>query len=138
MESGNADFPYLVSDYHFMIMASDGSGNVDVTATDNSTGGYLMTGFEGGVRASFKRNGNYWKENAAHFDEVELLSVVDPTARQSAMLNGDVDIADAIDPKTVALMARVPSVEILETTGTQHYTFPMPVSYTHLTLPTKA
>ena len=125
LEAGNSDFPYIVSDYHFMIMASDGSGNVDVTATDNSTGGYLMTGFEGGVRASFKRNANYWKENAAHFDEVELLSVVDPTARQSAMLNGDVEIADAIDPKTVALMARVPTLEILETTGTQHYTFPM-------------
>ncbi len=125
LEDGNSDFPFIVSDYHFMIMASDGSGNVDVTAKDNSTGGYALGNHESGVRASFKRNPNYWKENSAHFDEVEILSVVDPTARQSAMLNGDVDIADSIDPKTVGLMARVPTVEILETTGTQHYTFPM-------------
>ena len=125
MESGNADFPYIVSDYHFMIMASDGNGNVDVTAMDNSTGGYMLTGFEGGVRSTAKRNPNYWKADSAHFDEIELLSVVDPTARQSAMLNGDVDLADAIDPKTVALLGRVPTLDIVETTGTQHYTFPM-------------
>jgi len=125
MEAGNADFPYLVSDYHFMIMSTVGDGKVDVTARDNSTGGYTLENFEAGVRATSKRNPNYWKADSAYFDESELLSVVDPTARQSAMLNGDVDIADAIDPKTVALMGRVPTVEILETTGTQHYTFPM-------------
>ncbi len=125
MESGNADFPYIVSDYHLMVMASDGAGKVDVSAKDNGSGGYLLNDFEGGVRASFKRNPNYWKADSAHFDEVELLSVVDPTARQSAMLNGDVDIADAIDPKTVALLGKVPTLDILETTGTQHYTFPM-------------
>ncbi|MEM8750301.1 MAG: ABC transporter substrate-binding protein [Pseudomonadota bacterium] len=125
MNSGNADFAYIVSDYHLMIMASDGSGNVDVTAKDNGTGGYTMEEFEAGVRASFKRNPNYWKEGNAHFDAINLLSVIDPTARQAAILNGDVDIADAIDPKTVALLGRVPTLDILETTGTQHYTFPM-------------
>jgi len=125
MEAGNADFPFLVSDYHFMIMASDGEGNVNVEAQDNSTGGYMLSEYEAGVRANFKRNPGYWKENSAHFDEVELLSVVDPTARQSALLNGDVDLADSIDPKTVALLGRVPTLDILETTGTQHYTFPM-------------
>jgi len=125
MEAGNADFPFLVSDYHFMIMASDGEGNVNTDAADNSTGGYMLSNFEAGVRADFKRNPNYWKADSAHFDEIELLSVVDPTARQSALLNGDVDLADSIDPKTVALLGRVPTLDIVETTGTQHYTFPM-------------
>ncbi|NKB53461.1 MAG: peptide ABC transporter substrate-binding protein [Rhizobiaceae bacterium] len=125
LKEGNADFPYIVSAYHFMIMSSDGSGNVDVNALDNSTGGYLTTSFEAGVRGEFKRNPNYWKADHAHFDAVNILSVVDPTARQSALLNGDVDVADSIDPKTVALLGRVPTVDILETNGTQHYTFPM-------------
>ena len=125
LNEGNADFPYIVSAYHFMIMSSDGSGNVDVNALDNSTGGYVMSNFEAGVRAEFSRNPNYWKAGHAHFDAVNILSVVDPTARQSALLNGDVDVADSIDPKTVALLGRVPTVDILETTGTQHYTFPM-------------
>ncbi|NNJ68478.1 MAG: peptide ABC transporter substrate-binding protein, partial [Boseongicola sp.] len=71
------------------------------------------------------RNPNYWKEGRAHFDEYEVLSILDVTARQNAVMNGDVHYADSVDPKTVALMQRVPTLDILEVTGTQHYTFPM-------------
>ena len=125
LNGGNADFPYIVSDYHFMIMASDGNGNIDATQTDNGTGGYTVQNYDAGVRAVFKRNPDYWKEGNAHFDEVEIVTILDGTARQSAMINGDVDIIDNVSPTTVDLLARVPTLEILETTGTQHYTFPM-------------
>ena len=125
LSSGNADFPYIVSDYHFMIMASDGNGNIDATQMDNGTGGYVPQKYEPGVRATFVRNPNYWKEGNAHFDEIEITSILDPTARQTAMINGDVDLIDTVDPKTVSLLERVPTLDILETTGTQHYTFPM-------------
>jgi len=84
MEAGNADFPFLVSDYHFMIMASDGEGNVNVEAQDNSTGGYMLSEYEAGVRANFKRNPGYWKENSAHFDEVDAWRSSSPsTVRNS-------------------------------------------------------
>tara|TARA_B100000780_G_scaffold77229_1_gene52166 strand:- start:276 stop:1886 length:1611 start_codon:yes stop_codon:yes gene_type:complete len=125
LNGGNADFPYIVSDYHFMIMASDGNGNIDATQTDNGTGAYAVQNYDAGVRAVFKRNPDYWKEGNAHFDEVEIVTILDGTARQSAMINGDVDIIDNVSPTTVDLLARVPTLEILETTGTQHYTFPM-------------
>jgi peptide/nickel transport system substrate-binding protein len=125
LSGGNADFPYIVSDYHLMILASDGNGKVDSSQKDNSTGGYMNQQFEPGVRATFKRNPNYWKEGNAHFDEVEIITILDPTARQSAIMNGDVDLIDNVDPKTAGLLGRVPIVEMLETTGTQHYTFPM-------------
>jgi peptide/nickel transport system substrate-binding protein len=72
-----------------------------------------------------KRNPNYFKTDSAHFDEIELISILDVTARQNAIMNGDADVIDNVDPKTVALLARAPNLDILETTGTQHYTFPM-------------
>lgn len=124
LDSGNADFPFIVSDYHFMIMPSD-DGEITDPNTPVATGAYKLDGFEPGVRANFSRNPNYWKDGKGHFDAVELLSVLDVTARQNAIMNGDVDYADSIDPKTVALMQRVPTLDILEVTGTQHYTFPM-------------
>jgi len=127
LENGNADFPYIVSDYHLVILPSDGSGNVDPTA-GIGTGGYVIENFESGVRALFKRNPNYFKSGRAHFDEVEMLSIIDVAARQNAIMNGDVDVIDNVDPKTVALLSRVPTLDILETTGTQHYTFPMRVN----------
>ena len=123
LEAGNADFPYIVSDYHLVIQPSK-DGAIDALS-GIGTGGYILDTFEPGVRAASKRNPNYFKEGSAHFDEIELLSIVDVTARQNAIMNGDVDVIDNVDPKTVALLARAPNLDILETTGTQHYTFPM-------------
>ncbi|MDD9923603.1 MAG: ABC transporter substrate-binding protein [Boseongicola sp.] len=124
LETGNADFAFIVSDYHLMIMPEDG-GSISDPNSGVGTGGYVLDAYEPGVRAKFTRNPNYWKEGRAHFDEYELLSILDTTARQNAVMNGDVQYADSIDPKTVALMQRVPTLDILEVTGTQHYTFPM-------------
>jgi len=123
LEAGNADFPYIVSDYHLIIQPSK-DGAIDALS-GLGTGGYVLDKFEPGVRALSKRNPNYFKEGAAHFDEIELLSILDITARQNAVMNGDADVIDNVDPKTVALLARAPNLNILETTGTQHYTFPM-------------
>jgi peptide/nickel transport system substrate-binding protein len=75
-----------------------------------------------------KRNPNYFKEGRAHFDEVEFITLADTTARQNAVMNGDVDFIDNVDAKTVALLGRVPTLDILKTTGTQHFTFPMRVN----------
>jgi len=119
LEAPNADFPFIVSDYHISIRpAGDMTSGV-------GTGGYVVQSFEPGVKCVLKRNPNYWKEGRAHFDEVELLSIVDPTARQTALMNGDIDGMDRVDLKTINLFKMNPNVNILETTGTAHYTFPM-------------
>ncbi|MFK7890931.1 MAG: ABC transporter substrate-binding protein [Granulosicoccus sp.] len=123
LESGNADFPYIVSDYH-LVVQPEKDGQIDALS-GIGTGGYVLDSFEPGVRALLNRNPNYFKEDKAHFDDIEMLSILDVTARQNAIMNGDVDVIDNVDPKTVALLARVPTLNILETTGTQHYTFPM-------------
>jgi peptide/nickel transport system substrate-binding protein len=125
LKASNADFPFIVSDYHLPILP-ELDGAMDWQA-GHGTGGYTIENFEPGVRATFKRNPNYFKTGKAHFDEVELLSLLDTTARQNAIMNGEVDTIDRVDPKTVHLLKRVPSLDILETTGTLHYTFPMRV-----------
>lgn len=129
LSNANADFPFIASDYHLRMMASDGEGNVD-PLDGIGTGAYKLDNFEPGVRAEFTKHANYYKENRGHFDGVQLLSLIDTTARQNAVMNGDVDAIDRVDPKTVALLARVPSLKILETTGTLHYTFPMRLDVT--------
>lgn len=125
LEDGNADFPYVMSDYHLAMLPSK-DGKMDWESGVGS-GGYMIVNHEPGVRAELKRNPNYWKEGRAHFDEVEMLSLLDVTARQNAVMNGDVDIIDRVDPKTVHLIQRVPTLAMNETTGTLHYTFPMRV-----------
>ena len=113
-----------MSDYHFSIRPSNGDGTID-WSSGIGTGGYVLDSFEPGVTAKLTRFPNYWKEGAGHADSIEILSLIDVTARQNAAMNGDVDIIDRVDPKTVNLMERVPNLNVQENTGTLHYTFPM-------------
>ena len=67
LESANADFPFIVSDYHISIRpAGDMASGV-------GTGGYILESFDPGVKSVLKRNPNYWKEGKAHFDEVMII-----------------------------------------------------------------
>ncbi len=125
LDGPNADFPYVVSDYHLIILPSM-DGKVDPSA-GIGTGAYAIEKFEPGVRTVSKRNENYFKSDAAYFDGVEIISLLDTTARQNALMNGDVDVVNALDPKTAGLMGRNPNIEVFEKTGTLHYTFPMRV-----------
>lgn len=123
LNAPNADFPFILSDYHLVILPSK-DGQIDPQA-GIGTGPYVIQNHEPGVRTQMTRNPNYWKADAAYFDEIEKLSLLDVTARQNAVMNGDVHAIDGVDPKTVALLGRVPTLEILEAAGTLHYTFPM-------------
>ncbi len=123
LEGGNADFPFVISDYHIAILPSQ-EGKVD-WESGVGLGGYTVEKFEPGVRADFKRNPNYWKEGRAHFDSVELLSITDVAARTNALTTGEVDVMDRCDIKTLNLLQRNTNVKVEETTGTAHYSIPM-------------
>ena len=123
LEGGNADFPFVISDYHIAIVPSK-DGVID-WQSGAGTGGYVLRNFEPGVRADFVRHPNYWKEGAAHFDEFELLSITDVVARTNALTTGEIDLMDRVDIKTLHLLKRRANVRVEETTGTAHYTFAM-------------
>jgi len=50
LNSGSADFPYVLTDYHFTMLPSDGEGGV-IWEGGVGTGGYVVKDFEPGVRA---------------------------------------------------------------------------------------
>lgn len=125
LSEGNADFPFILSDYHLLILPSEG-GKIDPVA-GIGTGPYVIENYEPGVRVIASRNPNYYKADRAHFDDVEVLSIVDVTARQNALMNGSVHAIDRIDPKTAGLMGRAPGMRLMEQAGYLHYTFPMRV-----------
>ncbi len=123
MTDGNADFPFIIADYHIGIMPAK-DGKLD-PSSGVGTGGYVIENFEPGVRATLKRNPNYWKSGRAHFDACEMLAIVDVAARTNALNTGEVDMMDRVEAKTVHLMARNKNIRIEETSGTQHFTFAM-------------
>ncbi len=124
LTNGSADFPYLLSDYHTGICPANDDGTMD-WQSGTGTGGYVLESFEPGIRTLTKRNPNYWKENAAYFDEIETLSIADTTARTNALMTGDIDGMQNVDLQTVNLVTRNPNVRVFATTGNQHATLPM-------------
>ena len=123
LESGNADFPYVVSEYFFIIFPSK-DGLCD-WKSGIATGGYKLTKFEPGVRYVGERYPDYWKEGRAHFDRVELVPLSDQAARTTAIMTGEVDCIGAVDLSTVHLLKRKPEITVNAITGTQHFTMPM-------------
>ncbi|OEY66838.1 ABC transporter substrate-binding protein [Marinobacter sp. X15-166B] len=126
LKAGNADFAYIMADYHLAIMPAQGDG-IDWQA-GVGTGGYVIKSFEPGVRMVLERNPNYWKPDRAHFDRAELLGITDGAARVNALVTGEVDVINKVDVKTIALLKRNPRLVIEETKGAQHFTFPMLVN----------
>lgn len=125
LEAGNADLPYLMSDYHLPIFPAKDDGGMDWQSRVG-TGPYTLEGWQPGIGAKLKRNPNYYRET--WFDEVEILSIVDVAARMNALVTGDIHFADRCDLKTLDLLKRNPNIEIDEVTGFAHATFSMDVT----------
>lgn len=123
LNAKDADFPYIMSDYHLPIMPAI-DGKIDVASPDGC-GGYIVESFEPGVQAVLTRNPNYWKTDRAHFDGVEVLAILDPAARMNALMTGAVDVIDQVDPSTIEMLKARGGNRILSISGNAHYVFPM-------------
>ena len=123
LEAGNADFPYIVSDYHLPIMPTK-DGKPD-WQSGIGAGSYKIKKFDPGVRLDLVKNADHWDSGRGHFDAIEMITIIDAAARTNALLTGAVDAIDRVDLKTVHLLKRRPGVKVHSIAGTQHYTFPM-------------
>lgn len=121
----NADFPYFMTDYHLAILPAT-DGKIDPKSPDGC-GGYIVESYEPGIQATLKRNPSYWKSDRAHFDQIVLLTILDPAARLNALMTGEVDMIDQVEPATISLLEGRGAAKILSISGNSHFTFPMDV-----------
>ena len=80
----NADLPYLLSDFHLLIMPA---GFAD-WSRPVGTGAFEITAFDPGVSVTAERNPNYWKAGRGHLDGYEIIVINDITARLNALVSG--------------------------------------------------
>ena len=123
LSGGNADFPYIISDYHLQMVPAGTRGEEFEKGV--GTGAYMLIEHDPGTRILCKRNPNYWNEGRGHFDEVETLGINDTSARTNALRSGQIDVMNEPDVKTVHLLASESGLTISEVIGTQHYSLPM-------------
>ena len=124
LNAGNADFPFLASDYHTPIMPTvDGKSDWQ---SGIKTGPFKLEKFEPGVGAKMVRNENFYKD--VWFDAFEMVSIPDVAARTAALTSGEVHYIDRCDLKTLDLVKMSPGIQITEVTGYGHYVIPMNVT----------
>lgn len=115
LKSADADFPFILTDYHLNILPSK-DGVVD-WRSGVGTGVYVLEQFDPGVRAAFKLNPNRWQQDAGFVESAELVAINDTNARQTALISGAVDVINKPDLRTVNMLERNKALQIVDIPG---------------------
>ncbi|MBN3753141.1 ABC transporter substrate-binding protein [Paraburkholderia sp. Tr-20389] len=116
LEGANADLPVILATSHFLII-KDGTTDFKTAV---GTGPFKLKEFSPGVRTVGVRNEKYWKPGMPHLDEVELIGIGDESARVNALLSGDVQLINAVSPRSTARIKGTPGFSVLETKTGQY------------------
>src|SRR6266513_132939 len=111
LTGANADLPAILADAHFLIV-QDGTEDF---RTAVGTGPYKCKEFSPGVRTVGTRNPNYWKPGKPYLDEIELVGIADESARVNALLSGDVQLINALDPRSIRRVVASAGYAVQET-----------------------
>jgi peptide/nickel transport system substrate-binding protein len=123
LEAADADLPYILTDYH-ILMVPEGFKD---WAKPIGTGPMTAEKSDPGVRLSFKKRPDYWKENAGYLDGAEITVINDSSARLNALISGQLDAINRVDHKAVALLTKTPKIEIVRAPGGWHTVLAMMV-----------
>ncbi|GHG29290.1 peptide ABC transporter substrate-binding protein [Paracoccus aerius] len=124
LTEGNADLPYLLSDYHLSIYPALQGGGIDMESA-SGTGSFTLESFEPGIATRLTRNPNYHKNNKPYLDEVEFINIVDSSARLNALLTGEVDFIQDLDIRNVPMVERSADFAVQRIPSLRHFTFDM-------------
>ena len=122
LKEGNADLPYLMSDYHLIIQPG---GGVDAPDAGIGTGPYRVVASDHGVRYAFEKFTDYFDDDRGHVDAVEMTIISDDTARVAALRSGQAHMINRIPPKVAGLFERIPDLTLHSAGGRSHYAFLM-------------
>ena len=127
LASGNADFPFLLTDYHMNVVPTV-DGKADVLSV-HGTGLYNLKDFEPGIRISMEKNPNAWQqgEQFGNFDSAEIIVISDGTARQNAILTQSVDAINRPDLRSMDTVKRAPFLSVQDVPSNLMFTAPMRV-----------
>lgn len=107
MQGPNADLPVILGTPQFK-MIKDGTSDFQ---NPTGTGPFKLKEFKPGVRSLHERNEHYWREGA-NADEIEIFAITDKVARTSALLSGDINLMQALDPKAIKQVEGTPGVGV--------------------------
>ncbi|KQW35088.1 ABC transporter substrate-binding protein [Pseudomonas sp. Lb2C1-1] len=92
----NAELPSILAISHLLIVP-EGTSDFNQGI---GTGPFKVKEFKPGVRSIGARNTNYWKPGLPYLDEIEFIGIGDEPSRVNALLSGDVQIINEVNPRS--------------------------------------
>ena len=123
LNQGFADLPFVMTDYHMAICEANADGTIN-WQDGGGAGPYKIVDHKPGISTTLVRHDG-WHREGAYFDEIEMLALNDPNARQTALITGDVDAITSVDLKTMGLMARNKNLVVENVPSGSAITLPM-------------
>jgi peptide/nickel transport system substrate-binding protein len=110
LTAANADLPTMLSQSHFLIVR-----NGQAAPDGNGTGPFKLEEFRPGVRTVGVRNEEYWIPGRPHLERVEVIGIPDEVSRVNALLSGDIQICNAVNPRSTRRVEADPNYAIMAT-----------------------
>jgi peptide/nickel transport system substrate-binding protein len=99
----------------------NGWNNFGATVIVPGTGPFELVSYQPGIQTTMSRNPGYWQAGKPYVDSVDLVLIGDSTARLNALLAGQVDAIESVDPTTTSSITGNPGFKLL-VTKTGHWT----------------
>ncbi|MFO1061407.1 MAG: ABC transporter substrate-binding protein [Dongiaceae bacterium] len=122
LKGPNAEFPYFLTSRTLCIVPE---GADDFAKQPVGTGPWKVKSFQAGIAFSFVRNDSYWMNGLPYIAELEGIGIGDETARLNALLSGEADLIQTVNPKAVKRLDASGVAHASIKSGTAHATYPM-------------
>ncbi len=116
LNSADADFPMVLTDYHNRVVP-DGTTDFSKAIGTNA---FVLESHEAGVRIKGKKFANFWRTDRGYLDGFDITVINDSSARMNALITGQVDVANRVDPKIAGLIKAKKGLSLVQSNGTWH------------------
>lgn len=113
LRRANVFVPYFLYDDSFSIVKS-GWVNSD---PPNGTGPFVFQSWKPSQYSVFTRNPHYWQSGLPYLDELEMVSIPDPTARFDALVGGEVDGMESLSYSQATSLSHTGQAVVLRAAG---------------------
>lgn len=124
LKTGTPDLAYALANFQFVITPKD----FDDWGRFVGTGPYKLKTYNPGVRFEAVRNQEYWKPNAAWFDDVTITYINDPSAAVNALLSNQVHGIGYVSAEIAERLKATGKYSVVAN-NTNYLHFPMATTY---------
>ena len=110
LSAPNAELPSILAVSHLLIVP-DGTTDFNLGI---GTGPFKVKEFKPGVHSVGVRNTNYWKPGLPYLDEIEFIAIADEPSRVNALLSGDVQIINEVNPRSTTRISGSPGHRVVD------------------------